>query len=921
MAENKAPSQDVSGPSIAVMVAVFATATSVLAFEIALTRAFSVLLRYHFVFLAISLATCGLGIGGLIDFLLYRRFPHWHVPTQLAIRGLITGALYPLTVFLLFSTPLAAKLTSVWVVSAICICPFLAAGLLLSRAFAEFSAASGKLYFADLAGAAIGSFAVIAVLQLVGAINAAFVCGLLVAVGAAGLALSITRPLLLAAWELFMGAFVLLITVHAALHIVGAINVLYTAAVVGATVAAAAACKSMRKPFLAGTFLVVVATIELLLVADALARLVTAGSAATNAALICGLPFGVIVIALLFCAKRPLLTASSVMVIGMLALLLAVNINTRYLDLPLMPLSHDPLAKPLYQELADPRAHAKIVASEWNAFARTDVVAYGNDKGEFDPEDDLYVYTDGEVPTNMMAFDGDLGALERRLRRFIGFVPFEQFRPESVMLIGPGGGLDILLALAVDSKEIVGAELNPSIPRLVRRYGDFTGHIYDYENVHIYVDEARSFLQRSDREFDLIYMALAKTATTASSSLALVESYIHTKEAFVDCLQHLTPDGKIGFVCQEPLILMRTMLTAREALAEVGVPYEQSMQHFLAASMPLQAYVLGPYRHLLVISRSAITPEVAEQFAKHAIALHFDPAYAPGAYMPAPFTHLVDDPAMPAAQFVEWFNQERVAYGYSAVNIIPCSDDNPFVIDLTFGIPAQFTWFVVGAFGVGVVISLVLLVMAVRDRRCEASAGELSAAIVYFMLLGIGFMLVEISLIQKLVLYLGYPVLSLSTLLFAILISGALGSLFTQRWPAEKLAKVVMVAAAGIVVYGLASQYLYPTIVDATLAYDIRWRCLITMVMLFPLGFCLGMPFPSGIRVVGGWGQNLVPWLWGINGLTSVVGSVAAMSLAKLWGFSNVQIVGWALYVGVFILATAQYYAKRPSATTPEKTQ
>ncbi len=810
MAENEAPSQGRSGPSIAVMIAVFATATSVLAFEVALTRAFSVLLRYHFVFLAISLATCGLGIGGLLDFLLYRRFPHWHVPTQLAIRGLITGALYPLSVFLLFSTPLAAKLTSVWVVSAICICPFLAAGLLLSRAFAEFSAASGRLYFADLAGAAIGSFAVIAVLQLVGAINAAFVCGLLVALGA-----------------LVIGF-------------------------------------SLRKPALMG--------------------------------------------------------GSVVVVIGLAALLVG-NVNSRYLDLPLMPLSQDPLAKPLYQELADPDVHAKVVASEWNAFARTDVVAYGNDKGEFDPKGDLYVYTDGEVPTNMIAFDGDLAALERRLRHFIGFVPFEQFRPESVMLIGPGGGLDILLALAVGSNEIVGAELNPSIPRLVRRYGDFTGHIYDYENVHIYVDEARSFLSRSDREFDLIYMALAKTATTASSSLALVESYIHTKEAFLDCLRHLTPNGKIAFVCQEPLILMRTMLTAREALAEVGVPYEQSMEHFLAASMPPQAYVLGPYRHLLLISRSAIAPQVAEQFAKHAIALHFDPAYAPGAYMPAPFTHLVDNPAMPAERFVEWFNQERVAYGYTAVNIIPCTDDSPFVIDLTFGIPAQFTRFLVGAFGLAVVISLVLLVMAVRDRRCDATAGQLSAAILYFMLLGIGFMLVEISLIQKLVLYLGYPVLSLSTLLFAVLISGALGSLFTQRWPAEKLPKVVMVAAAGIVLYGLASQYLYPTVVDATLACDIRWRCLITMVMLFPLGFCLGMPFPSGIRVVGGWGQNLVPWLWGINGLTSVVGSVAAMSLAKLWGFSNVQIVGWALYTGVFLLATAQCFAQKPSSATPKKAQ
>ncbi len=810
MPDISVPSQRASGPSIAVMVAVFVTATSVLAFEIALTRAFSVLLRYHFVFLAISLATCGLGIGGLIDFLLYRRFPHWHVPTQLAIRGLITGALYPLSVFLLFATPLAAQLTSVWVVSAVCICPFLAAGLLLSRAFAEFSAASGRLYFADLAGAAIGSFAVIAVLQLVGAINAAFVCGLLVTGGAAAIGFSLHRPAL------------------------------------------------------------------------------TAGSL--------------------------------LVVIGLAALLLA-NLNARYLDLPVMPLRQDPLAKPLYQELADPQVHAKIIASEWNAFARTDVVAYGNDKNEFDPEADLYVYTDGEVPTNMIAFDGDLTALEGRLRHFIGFVPFEQFRPQRVMLIGPGGGLDILLALAVGSKEIVGAELNPSIPRLVRRYGDFTGHVYDYENVHIYVDEARSFLSRSDRNFDLIYMALAKTATTASSSLALVESYIHTEEAFVDCLRHLTPDGKIAFVCQEPLILMRTLLTAREALAQVGVPYEQSMAHFLAASMPAQAYLLGPYRHLLVISRNAIAPEVAAHFAKHTIALHLDPAYAPGAYVPAPFARLAEDPAIPPRQFVDGFNRQRVAYGYSTVNIMPCTDDNPFVIDLTFGVPAQFTRFLTGALSLAVLVSVVLLVLAVRDRRCQAGAGQLAAAILYFMLLGIGFMLVEISLIQKLVLYLGYPVLSLSTLLFAVLISGALGSLFTQRWPAERLAKVVMMAAAGIILYGLSSQYLYPTIVGATLACDIRWRCLITMVMLFPLGFCLGMPFPSGLRVVGSWGQNLVPWLWGINGLTSVVGSVAAMSLAKLWGFSNVQMVGWALYAGVFLLATAHYLARKPSAAPPGEVQ
>ncbi len=782
------------------MVAVFATAASVLAFEVALTRAFSVLLRYHFVFLAISLATCGLGIGGLLDFLIQRRFPHLETAPQLARRGLLVALLYPLALYLLFATPLSAHLSSVWVVSAVCIWPFLIAGMLLSRAFAVYSASGGQLYFADLAGAAIGSFGVIAALQMLGAINAAFICALLVAIGA----LAVAIPL-----------------------------------------------------------------------------------------------------------RRPLIAGAGVGVVVLLALLMAGNLTYRYLDLPVMPVTNDPDAKPLYQELSEPSIQAEIVSSEWNAFARTDVVSYADGKGNFDPEADLYVYTDGEVPTNMIAFDGDLEKLGGRLRGFIGFVPFEQFRPESAMLIGPGGGLDILLALAVGTKEIVGAELNPSIPRIVRQYGDFNGHIYDYENVDIYVDEGRSFLRRSDREFDIIYMALTKTATTASSSLALVESYIHTKEAFIDCLQHLSPDGKLAFVCQSPLILLRTMLTAREALAEIGIPREEAMDHFLAASVPPRYYRLGPYRHLLVISRNAVVGDVAEGFAKHVIAAHFDPVYAPGAYVPTPLRWLTENRQMSAGEFVAGLNQQRQSVGYPAVNLMPCTDDAPFVIDLTFGIPVQFTRFLWGAFGLALAISVALLTIAAKDPDCRVGTGSLAGAIAYFMLLGIGFMLVEVSLIQKLVLYLGYPVLSLSTLLFAILISGALGSLATQRWPVESLSRVVMFACAGIVIYGLASRWLYPWVVDTTLGYDIRWRCLITMVMLFPLGFCLGMPFPSGIRVVGGWGRNLVPWLWGINGFTSVVGSVAAMSWAKLWGFSNVQTIGWAFYAAVFVLAWSDLAARK----------
>lgn len=886
---------------LAVAVAVFAAAMSVLAFEVALTRAFSVLLRYHFVFLAISLATCGLGVGGLLDHLLYRRSPQSHVPTQLTTRALLTAVLYPVVVLLLFASPLSAKLTSVWVVSIVCIIPFLTAGLLLSRVFAQYSAESGRLYFADLVGAAIGSFGVIAVLQMVGAINAALVCGLLSVAGALALAWQNRSGRLAGIGSLAWGIAVAAVSIAVFMYVFEAISgVLFW--IVMFVTAACLGYMIWQRDRPTSIALAVIGLVNLTAIVISLPSAVASGS--LGAAFVVG--GAVLGVALVAGMGLRGMAGPGVVFVALSAMLVA-NLYGRYVDLPMLPLQDDPLAKPLYQELADPRINAKIVDSEWNAFARTDVVAYANSAGEFDPADDLYVYTDGEVPTNMIAFDGDLRPLEGRLRSFIGFIAFQQFRPGSVMLIGPGGGLDILLALAVGSKEIHGAELNPSIPRIVRRYGDFTGHVYDYENVSIYVDEGRSFLRRSGRQYDMIYMALTKTATTAASSLALVESYIHTREAFVDCLNHLSDDGKIAFVCQESLILLRTMLTAREALAKTGVSYEQSMDHFLAVSAPPGAYFMGPYRHLLIVSRSPIAPSTAEQFGKQVVGCGFDPAYIPGFYVPAPFDLLVDNANISPDEYVARFNQSWTARGLNPVNITPCTDDSPFVVDLVFGIPRQFTYFLIGALALAVVSSLLLVMGAVRGGDSNVSWGRLSCAAGYFVLLGVGFMLVEISLIQKLVLYLGYPVLSLSTILFALLISGSVGSLFTQRWPTQRLAQVVMVAAAGVVLYGWGAQLLYPSIVDATLAYDIRYRCLIAMALLFPLGFFLGMPFPSGLRTVGTWGDGLVPWLWGINGLTSVVGSVAAMSLAKLWGFSSVQMLGWGLYAAVFLLAMAQW--------------
>ncbi|MEN6547799.1 MAG: hypothetical protein ABFE07_17325 [Armatimonadia bacterium] len=775
-----------SAPRLPLLVAVFCTALSVLAFEVALSRAFSVLLRYHFVFLAISLATSGIGLGGLLDYLTDRWFHRTLTPlTHLSLRAALLAALYPLTIYLLFATPLAAHLTSVWVVSGLCILPFLVAGSLLSRIFAEHSQAGGTLYFADLVGAALGSFLVIAALQALGATNVPFVCGMLAALAAVGLAYS--------------------------------------------------------------------------------------GRATT-----------------------PARALSVILWPALLALLLA-NAHGKYLDLPVMPVRDDPAAKPLYQELGDPRIGAKIVYSEWNAFARTDVVSNARANGTTDPKDDLYIYTDGEVPTNMLWYPGKMAPLGSRLRSFIGFPAFEWFRPEKALLIGPGGGLDILLAAAVGTRQIDGVELNPSIPRIVRKFGDFNGHLYDRQNVRIFVDEGRSFVRRSPDQYDLIYMALTKTATTASNSLALVEGYIYTREAFEDYLAHLTPNGKVALVFQEPSLLLRTMLTALEALERDGKSRQEALDCVMAISMPEAFQGLGPYRHLLVISKSPFSPAESQKCASQTIALGFDPAYFPGAFEPVPFSWLTQKNAT-TPQFIQAWNDWM--FGAQHLNIYPRTDDQPFVVDMTFHMPGQFWWLLVGALALGAIFSVV----AISQQRSGGATVGLGAAVVYFACLGVGFMVVEISLIQKLVLYLGYPVLSLSVILFSLLLGGGSGSLLSQRWGTDRARWVAGYAALAVVLYGLALQYGSHPIIAATLGLDIRVRSLITMVLLLPLGFALGMPFPTGLRAIGSRAERFVPWMWGVNGLLSVVGSVGAMIMAKFWGFSTTLLAGWGIYALVAAL-------------------
>ena len=287
-----------------------------------------------------------------------------------------------------------------------------------------------------------------------------------------------------------------------------------------------------------------------------------------------------------------------------------------------------------------------------------------------------------------------------------------------------------------------------------------------------------------------------------------------------------------------------------------------------------------------------------------------EPGYFPGAFTPLPLAWL-DEQNLTAEQFVVKYNQSYHRQPGQRWNFLPCTDDRPFFVDCTFGIPVQFRRFMWALGLATLLLSAGAWLWLKRANSPVLARSRFWPAVVYFALLGMGFMALEIVLAQKLVLLLGYPVLTLSVVLFSLLLGGGLGSFTTQSWPEATVRKRATAAALGVVVMAVALYLLLPSITTAALHLDIRLRCALTMALLVPLGFCLGIPFPTGIRTIGSKSGDLVPWMWGVNGLTSVIGSVGAMVMAKLIGFSSVLLLGSGLYALVAIILASGLLSQR----------
>ena len=879
---------------------VFLISLSLLVTELLLTRVFSVLFMYHFAFLVISLALFGLGIGGIAVYLYPEKFAG-DLQRQLVVSSLLYSASVVMLVLFLFNLPLAPSTSLqgalvIGVVFLVSSVPFFIGGTCLSLILSRAGQEVNRLYFVDLVGAGIGCLLIIPTLNYLGGVTSL----LMAAFGGALTALFFAMPgQKMDAVRPDAGSILQRVLVSIAV-IAGAGAVLTLIAeplakVVGEALFEAHPVYSTREQPFSHYYDRLIGPEIRSITSGTRIPLILACIAAAGG---------------LFWVRRrrasaegrgwltreELRIASAVVVVAVGGIVL-VNATTDAIRI----------------RFAKGRVEFQNLFEGWNSFSRIAVLprhgeityAWGlSPIYDGHPGDHLALDIDSLAGTPLVRFDGNVDSpLIEHLSHDITALDSALRPARTTLIIGPGGGRDVLTALKYGSKDIDAVELNPLMREVVNEhFGDFTGRLYERPEIQLTIDDGRHFVRNTDKEYGLIQLSLVDTwASTAAGAFALSENTLYTAEAFYDYFHHLAPDGVLTvsrWLAQTPRETLRVVSLARAALHDVGV--EDPAQHILVAGTP-------PLRRShrfasVIVSRQPFSPDEIARAKTFVDDRGFQVLYFPG---------MAEDPLFSKLATLPWDDLQSFLHSYE-LDISPTTDDRPFFFNTVR--PRDF--FKVwedkpGRVGVhllaqvlGIVLLLVMFFMLgplYLRRRSALAAVEPKArwsTLLYFASLGSGFMLVEVALISSFILFLGHPIYALTAVLCTLLISAGLGSQWSGLHVAgdhAALRRVIGYALVSIVLLTLVLELIFSRLVGAPFLLCI----LLTIVTLGPVGFLMGMPFPLGLRLLDKVGPEwaaLIPWVWGINGATSVLGSILAITVAINFGFRATMLLGLAIY-------------------------
>lgn len=603
---------------------------------------------------------------------------------------------------------------------------------------------------------------------------------------------------------------------------------------------------------------------------------------------------------------------------------------------------------------------AAIVAQRFSPLGRVDVVrspAFRHAPGlslaaRATPPPQLGLFLDGDSAGALTAFDGRTAPLEF-LDWTSGAAPYHLLANRSaarVLILGAGGGSDVLLALSHRSARIEGVELNPQIIALVRgTYADFTGGLYDLPPVRLHNKEARGFIESlpGETSFDLIQISLLDSLAAATAGVhALNESYLYTVEAFARYTDHLSDNGVLSITRwlkmppRDTLKLFATAVAALESLQG-----ESSGQARRVARPGEQlALVRSWATATLLVKRTPFTPEEIAALKEFCRERLFDLAYYPGieASEANRFNRLAQPYYFEAAQEILASPERRATFFDNyPFNLRPARDDQPYfdhffrwralpLLLRTYGrqwLP-MLEWgylILVATLAQAAVISFALILLPLlilRRRRATPSvsaAGSRGASLArlsranargaqsrgrlrvfgYFFAIGLGYLFIEIVFIQKFTFFLANPIYAIAVVLTGVLVFSGLGSFAAGRFALRSSPSVggLPLVCAAIALLTVAAALVLPFILPPLVGLPAPARVVLSLALMAPLAFLMGMPFPlAWQRLEAAW-PALLPWAWGVNGCASVLSAILATLLAMSFGFRLVLFAAATFYL------------------------
>jgi hypothetical protein len=511
----------------------------------------------------------------------------------------------------------------------------------------------------------------------------------------------------------------------------------------------------------------------------------------------------------------------------------------------------------------DENPGSRVAQSGWNSYSRIDAVE------GVSPKFLARLYIDSDAWTSIMPWDGRLGSV-REMRDSYRALPFHFNPGGETLIIGPGGGPDVVAALASGSRKVTAVEMNPLMIQFVRHYGARAGNLYDRPDVEVVQSEGRNFISRTDRKFDTIFLGFVDSwASVASGGLSLSENYLYTTQAFRAYFDHLKENGVL-------VILRWDSDIPRLVANSVALLGADGASPRIAALMEKRGNREDPSQMLFMLRKRPFMKAEAEQLKTWPLAR---PLIVPGYPAPEPYADLLSGRKSMDA----WKAESPTLIG-------PVFDDSPFyfAVERPWGMPKLiarrlFEWLLAP--------NLALLALfAVFGKPRRKPVAPYAASVAYFACLGFGFISVELALLQHLTLLLGHPIFTLAILLFTLLAAGGLGSAVSTFVPPRGACLVVAVL-------GTVEAIALPRLVPVLLPLPLAARIVIAMALVAPLGFVMGMPFPRGLQSTGRGSLPAPPFFWGLNGVMSVVGSVVTVFVALKWGFQDAMLLGCLAYV------------------------